>query len=295
MLLALVAIAVGLPLACRQNNPAFDLGDAGETRGNGDSELGSSGESNSSIGDGDPSTGDGDPSTGDGDGDPTSGDGDGDASTGDGDGDASTGDGDGDASTGDGDGDGDTGDGDGDTGDGDGDTGDGDGDADTGVVKLDFMMVGDGDGDACSAQGESCANGEACCFNLDCCSGNPVPMGQEYCSDMCPISDRNMKCGFQSVDPQWVLDQVVELPISTWSYKDGKDGHARHIGPMAQEFHSAFGVGSSDRFIFQVDADGVSLAAIQALDAKVDELEAENARLRAALIELEERLAKLEK
>ena len=63
---------------------------------------------------------------------------------------------------------------------------------------------------------------------------------------------------------------------------------------MAQDFAAAFNVGASDKFIFQVDADGVSLAAIQALDAKVDALEAENAQLRATLRELERRLAKLE-
>jgi hypothetical protein len=92
-----------------------------------------------------------------------------------------------------------------------------------------------------------------------------------------------------------VLDQVSELPMSTWSYKSGKDGFARHIGPMAQDFQAAFDVGASDRSIFQIDADGVSLTAIQALDAKVDALETENARLRAMVRELEERLAKLEK
>lgn len=112
---------------------------------------------------------------------------------------------------------------------------------------------------------------------------------------MCPISDRNLKTGFESVDPQWVLDQVVELPISTWSYTSGKDGHARHIGPMAQDFAAAFQVGASDRYIFQIDADGVSLAAIQALDDKVETLESENQQLRATLAELEARLEKLER
>jgi hypothetical protein len=243
--------------------------EAGGTSDNGDGDGDSTGPE-TTVGDGDGDTGDGD-----GDGDTGDGDGDGDGDTGDGDGDGDTGDGDGDGDTGDGDGDGDTGDGDGD---GDGDSGD-----------------GDGDGNACSGQGGSCANGEVCCGDLDCCQGVPVPEGMEFCSNMCPISDKNLKYGFQSVDSQWVLDQVVEMPISTWSYKSGKDGHARHIGPMAQDFHAAFGVGESDRFIFQIDADGVSLAAIQALDAKVDELEAENAKLRATLRELEARLDKLEK
>jgi Chaperone of endosialidase len=300
--LGLLGIAIWSPLACKKANPAFDLGDAGETRGDEleSSAEGNSAEGNSAEGDGDPSTGDGDPSTGDGD--PSTGDGD--PSTGDGD--PSTGDGD--PSTGDGDpstGDGDptTGDGDPTTGDGDGDGGlvpkldmmAGDGDGDGGLIPMLDMMAGDGDGDPCSGQGQSCANGEMCCFNLECCAGNPIPRGQEYCSGICPNSDRNAKFAFQSVDSQWVLDRVVDLPISTWSYKDGKDGHARHIGPMAQDFHSAFDVGASDRYIFQVDGDGVSLAAIQALDAKVDALEADNAQLRASLNALQERLEKLDK
>jgi hypothetical protein len=223
----------------------------------------------------------------------TNGDGDGDGSTGttaEGDGDGDTGDGDGDT----GDGDGDTGDGDGDTGDGDGDTGDGDGDGDTGDGDGDGD-TGDGDGDACSDQGQTCASGEACCGNLNCCVGIPVPRGQEYCSDMCPMSDKHLKFGFQTVDSQWVLEQVVDLPISTWSYKSGNDGNARHIGPMAQDFHAAFGVGASDRFIFQIDADGVSFAAIQALHGKVEALETENQQLRATLRDLETRLDKLER
>lgn len=104
--LGLLGLSFGSSLACQMENPAFDLGDASETRGTGDGDPSSeskttTGDGDDTLagdGDGDPSTGDGDPTTGDGD--PTTGDGDGDPTTGDGDGD-------GDPSTGDGDGDGD--------------------------------------------------------------------------------------------------------------------------------------------------------------------------------------------
>ncbi len=56
----------------------------------------------------------------------------------------------------------------------------------------------------------------------------------------------------------------TRLPISKWSYKV-EDGSVRHIGPMAQDFAAAFGLGSDDRSIGTVDADGVALAAMQAL------------------------------
>jgi predicted RNase H-like nuclease (RuvC/YqgF family) len=43
----------------------------------------------------------------------------------------------------------------------------------------------------------------------------------------------------------------------------------RHLGPTAQDFHAAFGLGGADNtHIATVDADGVALAAAQALDAR---------------------------
>lgn len=138
---------------------------------------------------------------------------------------------------------------------------------------------------ACSAKGESCASGETCCGGLTCCSGVPVPPGEEYCGDVCPISDRNMKSEFASVDTDQVLGKLANLPISTWVYKT-EAGEARHIGPMAQDFMASFGVGSSDRTILQVDADGVAFAAIQALNARLERLEQRNAELERELLRL---------
>ena len=110
-------------------------------------------------------------------------------------------------------------------------------------------------------------------------------------------SDRNVKEDFQPVDPQAVLAKVVALPLSEWRYKDDEE-HSRHLGPMAQDFHAAFGLGADDKHIATVDADGVALAAIQGLNAKVEttnqkaaremaELRRENAALKARLEKLE--------
>ncbi|EDM80464.1 hypothetical protein PPSIR1_41674 [Plesiocystis pacifica SIR-1] len=149
------------------------------------------------------------------------------------------------------------------------------------------------DAGMCGGEGASCANAELCCEGLMCCAGLPVPRGEEFCGVTCPMSDRELKRDFQTVDTQAVLDALVALPVAAWTYKD--DPHAaRHIGPMAQDFRAAFEVGASERAIFQVDADGVSFAAIQALDAKLEDLEAENEALRETVAALEARLAKLE-
>ena len=137
-------------------------------------------------------------------------------------------------------------------------------------------------GTTCSATGESCANGETCCAGLECCAGVPVPQGSEYCGTICPKSDQNIKRNFMSVDPNQVLEKLSSLPVGTWSYRT-ESSTERHIGPMAQDFMAAFHVGSSDRTILQVDADGVAFAAIQALNARLKTLEERNLKLERAL------------
>jgi hypothetical protein len=144
----------------------------------------------------------------------------------------------------------------------------------------------------CSNEGQSCAQGEACCANLNCCVGVPVPPGAEYCSAQCPDSDRNLKENFATVDPHDVLARVAALPITTWTY-ESDPAAARHLGPMAQDFKAAFELGATDRAIHKIDADGVALAAIQALHADLEATRAENAALHERITALESRLDQL--
>jgi hypothetical protein len=101
------------------------------------------------------------------------------------------------------------------------------------------------------------------------------------------LSDRNLKTAIVPADVVAVLDRVVAMPLHTWSYVAQGDG-VRHLGPMAQDFAAAFGLGENDTTISNVDADGVALAAIQGLNAK---LERENAELRTRLHAIEAALA----
>jgi hypothetical protein len=78
------------------------------------------------------------------------------------------------------------------------------------------------------------------------------------------LSDRNSKENFETVDGRDVLERVAALPVSTWNYKS-QDKDIRHMGPTAQDFHAAFGLGDSQRLITSVDADGVCLASVQGL------------------------------
>jgi hypothetical protein len=99
-------------------------------------------------------------------------------------------------------------------------------------------------------------------------------------------SDRDSKENFHEIDEREILSRVAALPITRWSYKaEGCD--IEHLGPMAQDFSAAFGLGSDDRSISTLDSSGVALAAIQALYEIVQE---KDLRIQA----LEERLSALE-
>ena len=90
-------------------------------------------------------------------------------------------------------------------------------------------------------------------------------------------SDENLKSRVQKVAPGSVLHKVAKLPISSWQY-DAEPG-VRHIGPMAQDFYGAFGLGGDNRHIASVDADGVALTAIKGLDKQSQMIKARVAAL----------------
>lgn len=96
------------------------------------------------------------------------------------------------------------------------------------------------------------------------------------------------KTGIEVVDAQAVLGKLQALPIRRWRYK--ADEGSAHVGPMAQDFHAAFGLGADATKIAPGDMAGVALVAIQAQqqrmksqDERLARLEAENEALRAQL------------
>jgi hypothetical protein len=122
------------------------------------------------------------------------------------------------------------------------------------------------------------------------------------------VSDRALKENFRILDRREVLHRLSLIPITEWNYK-AQDTSIRHIGPMAQDFYAAFGLGESDRHISTIDADGIALLSIQALyelslekEKKIEQLTKEIERLRTAdakksqeITELKARLEALEK
>jgi hypothetical protein len=110
--------------------------------------------------------------------------------------------------------------------------------------------------------------------------GNLSCSGVVTATSFVPTSDRAQKLDIVPIDPTDVLARVVSMPIAEWSYIAAPG--VRHMGPMGQDFRAAFGLGATDKGIATVDADGVALAAIQGLNAKLEsEVAAKNAELAA--------------
>lgn len=111
------------------------------------------------------------------------------------------------------------------------------------------------------------------------------------------MSDAHAKHLYRDLDHHEVLDRIAALPIREWSYTS-EDPSVRHMGPTAQDFRAAFGLGRDPKRIATIDADGVALAAVKALEARtrtadddtraaIQALRAEIAALRSALSDLQ--------
>ena len=110
------------------------------------------------------------------------------------------------------------------------------------------------------------------------------------------LSDSNAKTDVRPVDYRHILAKVAALPVTEWRYKH--DPTRRYIGPMAQDFHAAFGLGFDDEHISTLDTDGVTLAAIKGLveeikdqDQVLAERDAQIRRLEDSLHQVREQLS----
>jgi hypothetical protein len=114
-------------------------------------------------------------------------------------------------------------------------------------------------------------------------------------------SSRTIKENFMRLNGKDVLARLRAMPVTTWNYiAEGKD--ARHLGPVAEDFYTAFGLGSSNTMVGVNDLAGVGLAAAkaldertQALDAQTQALKQQNALLKKQVSALTARLGRLEK
>jgi hypothetical protein len=123
----------------------------------------------------------------------------------------------------------------------------------------------------------------------------PAGSGVFSCS-----SSRLLKDRFEDVDGEDVLSRIRRVPVTTWSYT-GENAGVRHMGPFAEDFRAAFGLGTDDTSIGHLDISGVTFAGVQALDERtrgmqsrmedqarqIEQLQADKAVLEARIQRLE--------
>jgi len=96
-------------------------------------------------------------------------------------------------------------------------------------------------------------------------------------------SSRSKKENFQRLSGAEVLSRIQDIPVTRWNFIGTEESH---IGPMAEDFHGAFGCGTGvpaddSAYIAPLDGVGVSLVAIQELSRIVGEQQKEIAALKA--------------
>ena len=87
-------------------------------------------------------------------------------------------------------------------------------------------------------------------------------------------SDKRLKCDYQQVDCQDILQRYESIPMNSWNWK-GDETKEKNIGFTAQDFQQTFGdvITISCEGLNLSDQIGMRGAAIQALITRVKELE----------------------
>ncbi len=116
------------------------------------------------------------------------------------------------------------------------------------------------------------------------------------------VSDRNLKENITEVSNKSILEKLISVPVTEWTYLSQKadsmnkyaakgvhyDKAPVHIGPMAQDFAKTFGYGEYQDKITTSDIDGVMFAGVQALAQENKELKAKIEKLESVAKEIEE-------
>lgn len=115
-------------------------------------------------------------------------------------------------------------------------------------------------------------------------TGNLVISGNLTAGGVFYPSSRALKDDFRTVDGRDILSRLAAMPVSEWRYRSDPAA-SRHIGPMAEDFHSAFGVGVDGSGLNVGDVAGVTIAAVQGLWTELQEQKAVARELQRTLEE----------
>lgn len=123
-------------------------------------------------------------------------------------------------------------------------------------------------------------------------TGNLVIAGNLTAANF-PSSSRTLKEDFEEIDPVTVLNRLISMPISEWSFRDDPE-HKRHIGPTVEGFQTTFGLGTHGKSLVITDVGGVALASLQGLHTLVEEQRQTIEKQQALIDQLEKRMQRLE-
>jgi hypothetical protein len=101
-------------------------------------------------------------------------------------------------------------------------------------------------------------------------TGNLVITGSLTANGVFYPSSRVLKDDFQDVDARDILARLTAVPVSEWRYRSDPAA-SRHIGPVAEDFRSAFGLGVEGAGLNVGDVAGVTIAAVQGLWTELQE------------------------
>jgi trimeric autotransporter adhesin len=120
-------------------------------------------------------------------------------------------------------------------------------------------------------------------------AGGVAPNGTSWST----LSGHNAKKKIRSVDGEEILSKLVQVPVSHWNYESEQDTDTPNLGPMAQDFKHAFYPRRDDKTISTLEFDGVELAAIQALNKKLEQKDAQIQDLQKSVAELKSMIQQL--
>jgi hypothetical protein len=121
--------------------------------------------------------------------------------------------------------------------------------------------------------------------------GNFTVVGTATATAHLTASDRHLKENFVDLEGGQVLAKLTALPVTEWSFKGDP---VRHIGPTAQDFKAAFGLGPDDTHIASLDVASVAVVGVKALHKMLAVRDSTITQQQTEIAELKQRLAALE-
>jgi hypothetical protein len=94
-------------------------------------------------------------------------------------------------------------------------------------------------------------------------------------------SSEELKTDKEPVDGEEVLVGLRAIPVESWNYKRGAGDGGSHVGPYAEDVRAQFGdkAAPGGKVLDAISMHGLALAAVKALDKKVEKLASKKSRV----------------